>query len=88
VTTARRKIDDVIKCLGCRPIDQYSSADAAKHPDLLLEKGLASSSVKRVFSSVKTIVNLVINERLVCFLAQVLALLECSIFGLEAWALL
>ena len=29
-TTARRNIDYVIKCLGCRPIDQYNSADAAK----------------------------------------------------------
>ena len=29
-TTARRNIDYVVKCLGCRPIDQYTSADAAK----------------------------------------------------------
>ena len=61
-TTARRNIDYVIKCLGCRPIDQYTSADAAKYRDWLVEKGLASSSVKRVFSSVKAIVNLAINE--------------------------
>ena len=46
----------------CRPIDQYTSADAAKYRDWLVEKGLASSSVKRVFSSVKAIVNLAINE--------------------------
>jgi hypothetical protein len=32
-------------------------ADAAKYRDWLVEKGLASSSVKRVFSSVKAIVN-------------------------------
>tara|TARA_B110000459_G_scaffold126705_1_gene139039 strand:+ start:66 stop:1223 length:1158 start_codon:yes stop_codon:yes gene_type:complete len=62
ITTARRNIDYVIKCLGCRPIDQYTSADAAKYRDWLVEKGLASSSVKRVFSSVKAIVNLAINE--------------------------
>ena len=62
VTTAHRNIDYVIKCLGCRPIDQYSSADAAKYRDWFVEKGLASSSVKRVFSSVKAIVNLAINE--------------------------
>ena len=62
VTTAHRNIDYVIKCLGCRPIDQYTSADAAKYRDWLVEKGLASSSVKRVFSSVKAIVNLAINE--------------------------
>jgi len=62
ITTAHRNIDYVIKCLGCRPIDQYTSADAAKYRDWLVEKGLASSSVKRVFSSVKAIVNLAINE--------------------------
>ena len=62
VTTAHRNIDYVIKCLGCRPIDQYTSADAAKYRDWLVEKGLASSSIKRVFSSVKAIVNLAINE--------------------------
>ena len=62
ITTAKRNIDYVIKCLGCRPIDQYTSADAAKYRDWLVEKGLASSSVKRVFSSVKAIVNLAINE--------------------------
>ena len=62
IVTARRNIDYVIKCLGCRPIDQYTSADAAKYRDWLVEKGLASSSVKRVFSSVKAIVNLAINE--------------------------
>jgi|GEM_PF-155712 integrase len=62
ITTAHRNIDYVIKCLGCRSIDQYTSADAAKYRDWLVEKGLASSSVKRVFSSVKAIVNLAINE--------------------------
>jgi integrase len=62
ITTARRNIDYVIRCLGCMPIDQYTSADAAKYRDWLVEKGLASSSVKRVFSSVKAIVNLAINE--------------------------
>ena len=62
ITTAKRNIDYVIKCLGSRPIDQYTSADAAKYRDWLVSKGLASSSVKRVFSSVKAIVNLAINE--------------------------
>jgi integrase len=62
VATAQRSIDYVVKCLGCRPIDQYTSADAAKYRDWLVEKGLVSSSVKRIFSSVKAIVNLAINE--------------------------
>jgi hypothetical protein len=38
ITTARRNIDYVIKCLGCMPIDQYTSADAAKYRDWLVEK--------------------------------------------------
>ena len=62
ITTAQRNIGYVIKCLGSRPMEQYTSADAAKYRDWLIDKGLASSSVKRVFSSVKAIVNLAINE--------------------------
>jgi hypothetical protein len=48
ITTARRNIYYVIKCMGCRPIDQHTSADAAKYRDWLVEKDLAGSSVKRV----------------------------------------
>jgi hypothetical protein len=35
----------------CRPIDQYTSADAAKYRDWLVEKGLARSSVKGAVNS-------------------------------------
>ena len=61
-TTARRNMDYVVQCLGCRPIDQYSSSDAATYRDWLVEKGLSSNSVKRIFSSVKAILNLAISE--------------------------
>ena len=46
MTTARRNIDYVTNCLGCRPIDQPTSADAAKYGDWLVQKGLASRLVK------------------------------------------
>ena len=59
---ANRNINYVIKLLGDLPIDNYSSKDAALFHDCLLEKGLIVSSVKRVFSSVRAIINLIIQE--------------------------
>ena len=40
----------VIEGLGDRPLDRYTSADAAAFRDLLFEKGLSSSSEKRTFA--------------------------------------
>ena len=48
--------------LGDLPIDNYSTKDASKFRDFLLDRGLLISSVKRVFSSVRAIINLVIQE--------------------------
>ena len=59
---ANRNINYVIELLGDLPIDNYSSKDAASFRDWLLEKGLIVSSVKRVFSSVRAIINLIIQE--------------------------
>ena len=59
---ANRNINYVIKLLGDLPIDNYNSKDAALFHDCLLEKGLIVSSVKRVFSSVRAIINLTIQE--------------------------
>ena len=52
----------VIEGLGDRPLDRYTSADAAAFRDQLFEKGLSSSSVKRTFASIRSIVNLSIKE--------------------------
>ena len=59
---ANRNIKYVIELLGDLPIDEYSSKDASKFRDYLLDRGLIVSSVKRVFSSVRAIINLAINE--------------------------
>ena len=59
---ANRNINYVIELLGDLPIDNYNSKDAASFRDWLLEKGLIVSSVKRVFSSVRAIINLIIQE--------------------------
>ena len=59
---ANRNIKYVIELLGDLPIDDYSSKDASKFRDYLLDKGLLISSVKRVFSSIRSIINLSITE--------------------------
>lgn len=58
----RRNVRYVVDCLGSRELDNYSTADASEFRDWLFEKGLAGSSVKRIFSSIKAIVSLLIQE--------------------------
>ncbi len=53
----------MIKVLGDRGIASYSSSDAGKFRDWLLEKGMTIRTVKRVFSSVRAIINLTISEQ-------------------------
>ena len=60
---AKRNVKYVIDCLGDRPIDHYLSADAAMLPDKLLDKGLAVASIKRNFSTIWSIINLIITEK-------------------------
>ena len=59
---ANRNIKYVIELLGNLPIDEYSSKDASKFRDYLLDRGLLISSVKRIFSSIRSIINLSISE--------------------------
>ena len=59
---ANRNIKYVIELLGDLPIDEYSSKDASKFRDYLLYRGLLISSVKRIFSSIRSIINLSISE--------------------------
>ncbi len=59
---ANRNIKYVIELLGDLPIDEYSSKDASKFRDYLLDRGLLISSVKRIFSSIRSIINLSISE--------------------------
>ena len=52
----------VAEALGNRPITSYSSSDAAAFRDHLFGKGLSLGSVKRIFGSVRSIINLVMRE--------------------------
>jgi hypothetical protein len=63
VRGANRNIQYVTDQLGNRPIDAYTSADAAALRDKLIENGLSVSSVKRNFSTIRSIINLTITEQ-------------------------
>ena len=60
---SKRNVSYVVSCLGSRPLDCYSSADAAIFRQWLSDKGLGNSSVIRVFSVIKAIVNFCIKEQ-------------------------
>ena len=62
IRTATRNVEYIIKVLGNKSIRSYSSIDASKFRDWLIEQGMSLSTVKRVFSSVKAIINLTIQE--------------------------
>jgi len=59
---AERNVQSVIDVLGDRPLDEYVSSDAATYRDYLLKKGLTTNSVKRNFSTIRSIINLCIQE--------------------------
>ena len=62
VRGANRNVNYVIELLGDLPIDCYDSKDASSFRDWLIDKGLQISSVKRVFSYIRSIINLSISE--------------------------
>ena len=62
IRAAKRNGKYVAEALGNRPITSYSSSDAAAFRDYLFDKGLALGSVKRIFGSVRSIINLVMLE--------------------------
>ena len=51
-----------VEALGNKPITSYSSSGAATFRDYLFDKGLALGSVKRIFGSVRSMINLVMLE--------------------------
>jgi integrase len=59
---AERNIQSVVDVLGDRPLDKYSSSDAATYRDYLLKKGLTTNSVKRNFATIRSVINLSIQE--------------------------
>ena len=62
IRTANRNVEYIIKVLGNKSIKSYTSIDASKFRDWLIGQGMSLSTVKRVFSSVKAIINLSIQE--------------------------
>jgi integrase len=62
VRTATRNTEYVIKLLGDRPIGSYSSSEAAQFRDWCLKQGMTVRTVKRVFASIRAIVNIAITE--------------------------
>ena len=62
IRTANRNTQYVTKLLGDRSISSYSSNEASQFRDWCIEKGMGMKTVKRVFSSIRAIVNLAIAE--------------------------
>ena len=63
VSTTNRNIRYVIECLGMHPLDCYSTKDAAKLREWLLCKNLKSSTLRRIFSGIRAVVNFCIQEQ-------------------------
>ena len=61
-TAAHRNVGYVIDHLGDRPIDTYSTLGAASFRDWLVERDLSPSSISRIFSTVRAVINLTIQE--------------------------
>ena len=62
IRTANRNTQYVTNLLGDRPISSYSSNEAAKFRDWCIDSGMGIKTVKRVFSSIRAIINLAIAE--------------------------
>jgi len=62
IRTAKRNTQYVTKLLGDRPISSYSSNEAAQFRDWCIGQGMGIKTVKRVFASVRAIINLAISE--------------------------
>lgn len=60
--TAERSCGYVIDVCGDRSLDQYTKADANKFRDALIERGLAGSSITRIFGSVRSVFNFASSE--------------------------
>ena len=62
IGSAQRNAGCVIEVLGDRPINDYASSEAGKLRDAFLDRGLAVTSIKRVFGSIRAIINLALAE--------------------------
>jgi len=62
VTSTQRNIRYLIECVGDIPLSELHVNHGSKFRDQLIGKGLTTASVKRIFASVKAVVNLGITE--------------------------
>lgn len=53
----------LIDCLGHDDLAAIEISNASRFRDYLFDRGMSSSSVKRVFSAVRAVINLVIREQ-------------------------
>ncbi|MBL4680299.1 MAG: tyrosine-type recombinase/integrase [Pseudomonadales bacterium] len=60
--SAKRNIKYLTDCLGIRAIDEYSSSDASKLRDWLLERKLSPTTLLRIFGGIKAVFNFTILE--------------------------
>ena len=62
IRTARRNATYVVKVLGNKPITSYATSEAAQFRDWCFEQGMSLNTVKRVFASVRSVINLTMRE--------------------------
>ena len=60
--SAERNIGYVVQCLGDKPVDSYSTFEASKFRDWLIDRGLSSASIKRIFATVRAVISLTLRE--------------------------
>ena len=66
--TAKRNIRYVTNLLGDKPLSAYSSKEAGQFRDWLFDQGMGVNTVKRVFSTVRSIISICITKMgLDCF---------------------
>ena len=61
--SSERNVRYLKECVGHQSLCDLDIADAGKFRDFLFDRGLSSSSVRRVFSSVRSVINLSIREQ-------------------------
>ena len=57
-----RAVNNLVSIAGDKPINTYSRQDANLLRDQLLERGLCKASVKRMFGTIRALVNFVTRE--------------------------
>lgn len=61
-SSSDRNIKYAIECLGDRALDQYSTTDGGIFREWLKDKSMSTSTIRRVFNTIKAIVALAISE--------------------------